>query len=102
MTLLIGHFILPFVLMLPRIMKRMPIVVATMGAWLLVMHWIDVFYLIAPEKGAEHVPFGLMDVVGALGHLGLFVAGIAYTLGGRSLLPEKDPRLAESLAFENV
>jgi hypothetical protein len=102
LILLFGHFLLPFVLMLPRIMKRMPILVATMGVWLLLMHWVDVYYLIAPEKGVEHVPFGLMDVVGFLGHLGLFVAGIAYTLGGRSLLPEKDPRLAESLAFENV
>ena len=34
--------------------------------------------------------------------VGLFVAGFAYSLSGRSLLPSKDPRLAESLAFENV
>jgi len=100
--LLFGHFLLPFVFMLPRVMKRKPVIVTAMAVWLLVMHWIDIFYLVAPEHGSDHVPFGVVDVLGFLGHLGLFAAGIAYTLGGRSLLPEKDPRLAESLAFENV
>ena len=66
------------------------------------IHYVDIYYLVVPEHGSEVVGFGFTDVLGFLGHLGLFVAGITYTLSGRALLPEKDPRLAESLAFENV
>jgi hypothetical protein len=32
----------------------------------------------------------------------LFVAGLVWVAGDRSLIPEKDPRLDESLAFENA
>jgi len=102
LILLFGHFLLPFLFMLPRIMKRKPAIVTTFAVWLFLMHWIDVYYLVVPEHGSGRVGFGLLDVLGFLGFLSLFVAGVAYTLGGRALLPEKDPRMAESLAFENV
>ena len=102
LILLFGHFLLPFLFMLPRIMKRKPVIVTTFALWLFLMHYVDVYYLVVPHHGSEHVGFGLNDVLGFLGHLGLFVAGVTYTLSGCALLPEKDPRLAESLAFENV
>jgi hypothetical protein len=31
-----------------------------------------------------------------------FLTGAAFALRGRSLVPERDPRLEESLAFENA
>jgi hypothetical protein len=33
---------------------------------------------------------------------GLFAAGVGQLLRGEALIPVEDPRLAESLAFENV
>ena len=44
----------------------------------------------------------LMDLLLIVGMLGLLVAGSAVRLSGCSLLPERDPRLKESLAFENI
>jgi hypothetical protein len=43
-----------------------------------------------------------MDAACFLGIGGLFVAAMAYRLRDRALVPERDPRLAESLTFENV
>ncbi|MEN8151281.1 MAG: quinol:cytochrome C oxidoreductase [Planctomycetota bacterium] len=102
LVLLFGHFLVPFVLMLPRTMKRKRAAVMVFAVWLLLMHYVDMVYLVVPEAGSGTVPFGVTDVLGFLGHLGLFVAGVTYTLSGHSLLPGQDPRLAESLAFENV
>ena len=42
-----------------------------------------------------------VDIACLLGLLGLFVGGTAWGLREKSLIPEKDPRLHESLAFEN-
>jgi hypothetical protein len=53
---------------------------------------------------ADDVSFhpGLIDLVNVVGMAGLLVAGTAVRLSGCSLLPERDPRLHESLVFENV
>jgi hypothetical protein len=45
--------------------------------------------------------WSMVDPLCALGLLGLAVAGTAAGLRGVSLIPEGDPRLSESLAFEN-
>jgi len=37
-----------------------------------------------------------------VGFAAALLAGTAYTLRGRPLIPEQDPRLGESLAFENM
>jgi hypothetical protein len=48
------------------------------------------------------VPLHLLDLTTMVGMAGLFVAATAIHLRGRSLVPIKDPRIEESLAFENV
>jgi hypothetical protein len=44
----------------------------------------------------------LIDVACVIGLFGLIIAGTAKRLGNVSLIPERDPRLHESLAFENM
>ena len=44
----------------------------------------------------------LMDVAMVVGMLGLLVAGTAVRLSRVALYPLQDPRLTESLEFENV
>jgi hypothetical protein len=103
-VLVIGHFIIPFLLLLPRRVKRIPMLLAGMAAYMLVMHWVDCYWLIAPQLDpqAGHVGFSVLDVACFVGFASLFVAGVTYALGGGSLLPKRDPRLAKSLAFENT
>ena len=56
----------------------------------------------APENAAAYdLNWQLFDVTLLLGFASLMVAGTAFGLRSRSLVPEQDPRLAESLAFEN-
>ncbi|MEM0961478.1 MAG: hypothetical protein AAGK21_02910 [Bacteroidota bacterium] len=47
-SLLIFNFILPFILLLPRASKRIAPVLATMAVWVLVMHWVDLWWITMP------------------------------------------------------
>ena len=46
--LLFGHFLLPFVALLARRPKRRPKMLVMAAVWMLVMHWVDIYWLVAP------------------------------------------------------
>lgn len=99
--LFLGHFIVPFLALISRIPKRRKATLLIGACWMLLMHWVDLYYLIMPHASEGQVPLSLLDLTAWLGVGGLFVAATATRLRGRSLVPKGDPRLAESLAFEN-
>jgi hypothetical protein len=99
--LIIGHFVLPFLALLPRMAKRKKGLLAGIALWILAMHYFDIYYLVMPEKGLGGPNFGAADILCLVGLSGLFVASVALKLGSVPLVPQKDPRLPESLAFEN-
>ena len=102
LILLFGHFCVPFTVMLSRGPKRRLGLLAFFAAWMLVMHWIDIWWMIAPRLSPGVLRFDWLHVACLIGLGGLFVAGLAWRATGESLIPEQDPRLPESLAFENV
>ncbi len=123
LLLLFGHFGVPFVLLVSRWPKRWRGGLAAAACWMLLIHYLDVYWLAMPrvphelianaasyaelaarfpvEGRAYDLNYGLVDLLCAAGMAGLVVAGGASALSGRSLIPQKDPRLPESLAFEN-
>jgi hypothetical protein len=110
--LLFGHFVAPFFVMLSRHAKRSKIILTLSAIWLLLVHWVDIYYLVIPRpfvmEGAQAFstdpPYPLMvtDVTLLVGLGGLFAFLIARQMARQSLIPERDPRLPESLAFENM
>lgn len=103
-VLIFGHFFIPFLGLISRAAKRNRQVLAFFAAWLLVMHYIDLYWVAMPEynRTAPGLPFSPLGPLLFVGLLGLFVAGAAWRLRACDLVPRQDPRLAESLAFENV
>lgn len=53
-SLLIFHFILPFLILLPRATKRIYPALAVMAAWLLIMHWVDLWWVTMPAREAPY------------------------------------------------
>ncbi|MBN2328840.1 MAG: quinol:cytochrome C oxidoreductase [Candidatus Omnitrophica bacterium] len=102
LLLLFGHFIIPFLGLLSRYPKRRKTILAGWAAWMLIMHWIDLYWLVMPEFSRGRIPFHVIDLGCLLGIGGLFLATIAYIARGRSLAPLRDPRLGDSLTFENA
>lgn len=102
LVLLFGHFVLPFLMLMSRHVKRRPRILAIIGVYVAVMCWIDMYWLVIPEFSPEVARFGLLDILVYLGMAGVYSALLTWRLGRTSLVPEGDPRLKESLAFENA
>ncbi|ANM30115.1 hypothetical protein ABI59_11830 [Acidobacteria bacterium Mor1] len=100
--LLVGHFIFPFFFLMSRHLKRRGITLIFGAAWLLVMHWIDMHWMVMPQLHPAGPSLGLMDVLCFLGVGGIFLGFGLWQLGRQALIPVGDPRLHESLSFENA
>ncbi len=101
-VLVVGHFFLPFLGLLSRHVKRSRTGLAFWSVWLLVIHYLDLYYLIMPQLHPEGISIHLLDVVCLFGLVGVFIAHVAFQARSRNLIPIRDPRLARSLAFENL
>jgi hypothetical protein len=102
LLLMIGHFAAPFFYLMGRAVKRKGWTLAVGGAWLLAMHFVDLYWQVMPTLHPEGVRPALLDVAAFVAVGGCFVAAAGWLLRRQALVPLRDPRLAESLAFENV
>ncbi len=100
--LLVGHFMVPFLWLISRQIKRRKIILSVAAVWLLFMHWFDLFWLVMPEVRPHGVPFRLLDLTCMLAVGGLIFSGVFWRMARVRLIPVGDPRLAESLGFENA
>lgn len=110
--LVLGHWLLPFLGLMSRYVRRRPSLMLGWAVYLLVMHFIDLYWIIMPQ--ASHgvadgygVFGGVLGVVVTLlclaGTVGLYVGAVLRTAGDSTpLVPVRDPRLSESIAFHNV
>ncbi len=97
LLIVIGHFALPFALLLSRDLKRNFKLLRNIALFVLLMRVVDIYWQVAPDflKGS----FGLswMDFSAALGLCGLWLAYFLDQLEKRPLLPLHDPHLSEAL-----
>lgn len=102
MLLLFGHLLVPFCGLMSRSVKRNKLALAGWSAFLLVMHWIDLYWLVMPQLNRSGPVFAFVDVFCLVGFGGIYLAVALQIARGKALIPVKDPWLAESLAFKNV
>lgn len=100
-TLFGGHFLVPFALLLPYPSKRSPFMLGVAATWILLMHYVDLYWLILPEFTPGGVRPHWLDLAAPVAILAVGVAIVAMAAGSRPLVPVGDPRLGESLAFHN-
>jgi hypothetical protein len=99
--LLLVHLLIPFLGLLSREVKRQKMLLGIWAVWMLVAHWLDIYWLVMPTLALDRLPLGAIDVCCIVGIGCLFLAGLVWTARNRSLVPLGDPRLEESLTFEN-
>jgi hypothetical protein len=100
--LMAGHFGVPFFYLMGRAVKRRGWTLALGGAWLLAMHFLDLYWQVMPTLHPEGLRPSLLDVAALMAVGGCFVSAASWLMRRQALVPLRDPRLAESLAFENV
>src|SRR5262249_54134576 len=100
--LMVGHFGVPFFYLMGRAVKRKGVTLAIGGAWLLAMHFLDLYWLVMPTLHPEGIRPSVLDVAAFVTVGGCFVAAASWLMRRQALVPLRAPRLAESLAFENA
>jgi len=68
---------------------------------LLVMCFIDIYWLIQPNFHPNGPQFGISDIGALLAVGGLFSFFFLYNLRQANLIPSKDPRLEQCLSYDN-
>lgn len=99
LCVVVGQFAIPFVLLLPRSLKRRPAALAAIGALILLMHILDVFWLVAPAFHPIGISVSWLDVAALLMVGGLTTAAAAWRGRDHVALPVNDPYLAESVQY---
>jgi hypothetical protein len=92
-----GKFMLPFFLLLPRDAKRDPKLLTFTALFMLVAHWIDLFWVVQPNFFKEGPVFGLTEIGVTIGFIGLFGFMVTRFLGRFNLVAIGDPRLPEAV-----
>lgn len=101
LALVAFHFVVPFVVLISRGAKRNASVLAGAAVMLLVMHWVDLYWLVMPNLDEGGARLSWIDLAGLLGPLGAGSLVLARRAAKSPLWPIKDPRLTESLTLEN-
>ncbi|MDX1546807.1 MAG: hypothetical protein R3247_07465 [Rhodothermales bacterium] len=101
-ALLLLHFVLPFLILLPRATKRTPALLAIMCVWLLIMQWFDLHWLAMPVLHVDHAGFHWLDFSCWLGLFCIYLGVFGWRLSRHPLVPQNDPYLADSLHFQNA
>lgn len=99
--LVVGRFVVPFVLLLSRRVKSSRVAITGVAAWSLAMHAIDLLWKVVPSD-----PDALVVHVGDLGAL-LLVGGVStvwtcWRVAPWAIAPRHDPALAEGTRYHGV
>jgi hypothetical protein len=96
--LIFGHFVVPFFLLLSRNWKQRSRFVACLGAWIVAMHAVDVYWLVVPTARAAPSVLDVGPFL-LLGAIALMVSILRSSSG--PLVPAHEPELARSLGYES-
>jgi len=96
-ALLLFKFVVPFLALLSRRSKRNPAMLAAVSVLILVMQYVDLYWLIYPNLNSEQVILGFPEVFVWCGFAGAFLFVVTRFLSQHPIVPVKDPRAHESL-----
>ena len=104
--LLLGQFVIPFVILLSATIKQRKRTLAKIALWLLAMRWLDYTWHVVPTLEHLHhqdgtlLPSIWIDLALVVGIGGIWLWWFLRTLEKQSLLPVHDPFLGEYFGHE--
>lgn len=99
MSLVVGHFALPFLLLLSEDLKKSKWL-PRVAIFILVMRLVDTIFLVGPTFAHEGFPIHWMDVVIPAGLVGIWLFLFARHLRSLPLMPVNDPYMKEAFAHD--
>ena len=99
--LIIGHFAIPFALLLSRSLKQDSRKLAGLAVWLILMRYFDLFWNIEPNFHKANFHYSWLDAVIPIAMVGLWLAYFFRNLKRRPLVALHDPHLRELLSKQH-
>ena len=100
--MIFGHFFVPFGALLSRSLKRDGRKLAGVAVWILLVHYVDIFWLVMPGRYPDGAASALhwTNFTAFAGIGSLAVAFAVSRLRGQYAIPVRDPYLADSLRYK--
>jgi hypothetical protein len=98
--LAIFHFLVPLFVLQNRSVTRNPRRLAGMAAWILFVHWVDLYWLVMPHVNPDGPRPSLLDLTAFVGVGGVAVAWTVFRMRGVAAVPVRDPYLEDSLRYQ--
>jgi len=98
-SLFFLHFLLPFAILLSRNLKLQPRKLAVVAVYILVIHYVDLYWLVWPAHSEASPSFHWTLITAFLGVGGISVAFALWRAGGKYTVPVKDPYISDSLRY---
>jgi hypothetical protein len=92
-AIVLFQFVMPFVLLLSYRLKRRARSIAWVALMLIVIRFVDVFWLVTPAFDPGRLSVHLLDLAAVLALGGFWIWLFVRQLEGRPLLPLRDPTL---------
>lgn len=96
-ALIIFHFFLPFFMLLMRSIKDRPQTIAVVTLIILVMRFVDIYWLAVPSWYGEHFHFSWITIFAFVGIGGLWLAAFISQLKGQTIIPVHETWVEEAI-----
>ena len=98
--LILFHFVLPFLLLLSRLVKRSIALLSILALLIFFIRWVDLFWLIVPAFYPNEIHLHWLDITTTIALGGGWIALFVRQLARKPLLPLYDPHLQEIVEHE--
>ena len=102
MLLVVGHFLVPFFVLISRAAKRKLGLLAAAAAWVLFMQYTDLYWIAMPIFSKSGVTPHWIDLAALAAVGGTFALAFWWRLRAHPLAPVDDIRFEKALEFTNV
>jgi len=97
LLIVVGHFALPFALLLSRDLKRNFKLLRNIAVFVLAMRVVDTYWQVVPHFRTGSFGVSWVDISALVGLGGIWMAYFLHQLAKRPLVPLNDPFLSEAL-----
>ncbi len=101
LTLIFGNFLVPFLALISLPAKRNVRFLQFISIWVLVTHWVDIYWNAAPLLHPQGISLSWMDLTLFVSLGAFFVLFFWRHFSAHPLLPVGDPHLQKSINFVN-
>ena len=97
--LIFAHFVVPYFYLLSQPSKTNPKKLMIASCWILLAHYIDIFWVAMPTYSKKGFPFGWMELSVPLLLIGIVILVFYFKFKRNNIIPIGDPKLKRSLDF---